>query len=81
MKLATKTESAGSSPELEEKLAEMPDIGFFGLQHAQKLARLLTMTDKQFDEYQTLEKEARALLKAKLVESRQRAQPPQKSTR
>jgi DNA-binding transcriptional ArsR family regulator len=71
VKLIMKIESAGSNPEVEEKLAEMPDIGFFGAQHARKLARLLTMTDKQFDEYQALENEARTLLKSKLVETKQ----------
>jgi len=81
VKLVMKTESAGSNPGVEEKIAEMPDIGFFGAQHAQKLARLLSMTDKQFDEYQTLEKEARTLLKSKLVENKQVGQHPQRVTR
>ena len=80
VKLVMKTESAGSNPEVEEKLADMPDIGFFGAQHARKVARLLTMTDKQFDEYQALEREARALLKSKLVETRQVASRAPKPT-
>jgi DNA-binding transcriptional ArsR family regulator len=71
VKLVMKIESAGSNPDVEEKLADMPDIGLFAAQHARKLTRLLTMTDRQFDEYQALEKEARMLLKSKLVESKQ----------
>jgi hypothetical protein len=78
VKLVTKIESAGANPELEEKLAEMPDIGFFGSQHARKLARTLSMTDKQFDDYQALEREARALLKSKLVETKKLINVPKK---
>jgi len=81
VKLVMKIESAGANPHLEDKLADMPDIGFFGAQHARKLSRLLTMTDKQFEEYQALERDARALLKSKLVETRQVAQHSQKPTR
>lgn len=83
VKLVMKIESAGSNPEIEEKLAEMPDIGFFASQHARKLARTLTlsMTDKQFEENQALEREARALLKSKLVGAKQVAQRPQRDAR
>jgi DNA-binding transcriptional ArsR family regulator len=80
VKLVMKIESAGSNPDLEEKLAEMPDVGFFGAQHAQKLSRSLAMTDKQFDEYQSLEREARLLLRSKLVETKP-AQRPSKPSR
>jgi len=81
VKLVMKIESAGSNPEVEEKLAEMPDIGLFGAQHARKLARLLTMTDKQYDDYQALEREARTLLKSKLVENEHVIQRAPKPTR
>jgi len=81
VKLVMKIESAGSNPEIEEKLAEMPDIGFFASQHARKLARTLSMTDKQFEENQTLEREARALLKSKLVGTKQFTQRPQRGAR
>ena len=81
VKLVTKIESAGSNPQIEEKLAEIPDIGFFGSQHARKLARTLSMTDKQFEDYQALEKQARALLKSKLVETTEVAPRSQKSAK
>jgi len=71
VKLMMKTESAGSNPEVEEKIAEMPAIDLLCSQHATKLARSLSMTDKQFEEMQELERKARALLKAKLVEAKQ----------
>jgi len=80
VKLVMKIEALGSNPSIDEKLAEMPDIGFFGAQHARKLARFLAMTDKQFDEYHAMEKEARALLRSKIVETKQVVQHPQKST-
>jgi hypothetical protein len=73
-----KIESAGSNPEIEEKLAEMPDIGFFASQHARKLARTLSMTGKQFEENQAIEREARALLKSKLGGTKQVTQRPQR---
>jgi len=79
VKLVMKIESSGSDSDLEEKLAEMPDIGLLGAQHARKLARSLSMTDKQFEDYQTLEREARVLLKSKLVETKQVVHRSQKS--
>ena len=81
VKLVMKIESAGSNPDIEEKLAEMPGVGLLGAQHASKLSRSLAMTDKQFDEYQTLEREARSLMKSKLVEAKSITQRPSKSNR
>jgi len=79
VKLVTKIETAGANSAIEEKLADMPDSGFFAAQHARKLARLLAMTDKQFEEYQALEREARGLLRSKLTETM--AHRPQKNAR
>lgn len=81
VKLAAKIETAGSSPEIEEKIAAVPDIGLLESQHARKLARSLSMTDRQFEEYQAMEREARALLKSRLIETKQVVQKPQKTTR
>jgi DNA-binding transcriptional ArsR family regulator len=71
VRLVMKMESAGSNPEIEEKIAEMPDIDLLCSQHARKLARSLSMTDKQFEHIQAVEREARALLKSKPVETKQ----------
>lgn len=71
VRLMMKIESAGSNAEIEEKIAEMSDIDLLCSQHARKLARSLSMTEKQFEEMQELEKKARALLKAKLVDPKQ----------
>lgn len=56
VKLVMKIESAGSNPEIGEKLAEMSDTGFFGSQQARELATALSITDKQFEGYQELER-------------------------
>jgi predicted transcriptional regulator len=80
VKLLMKTESLGSRPEIEEKIAEMTDIGLLCSQHARKLARSLSMTDKQFEELQALEREARAILKSRLVQTNEVAAKPPKST-
>ena len=62
-------ESLGSNPELEEKVAEMEDIGLLASQHVRKLVGELSMTDKEFEESLSLQRQARAVLKSKLVES------------
>jgi DNA-binding transcriptional ArsR family regulator len=79
VKLVIKTESTGSNPEIEEKIADTPDISLLGAQHARHLARSLSMTDKQFEEYQAMEKEARTLLRSKLVEPKPITSRPHKS--
>jgi hypothetical protein len=75
-----KMKSAGSNPEIEEKIAEMPYIDFLSSQHARKLARSFPMTEKQFEEMLALERKARALLKAKFVEPEQVLPKPQNAT-
>ncbi len=77
--LLTKIDTIGSIPELEEKIAEMEDVDLLTSQHARKIARHLSMTDKQFDEILALEREARTLLKSKLVDAKL-AMKPQKAT-
>jgi hypothetical protein len=66
--------NCNSSLFVEKKPAEMRDSGFFGARYARKLAKLLTMTDKEFDEYPALEGETRTSLKSKPVETEQAAQ-------
>jgi DNA-binding transcriptional ArsR family regulator len=67
VELLGKAESLGAQPELEEKIAEMNDIGLLTSQHVRTMARELSMTDKQFDESLNLQREARSLLKSKLL--------------
>jgi DNA-binding transcriptional ArsR family regulator len=73
VELLGKVESLGSKPQLEEEIAEMEDIGLLTSQHVRKIARDLSMTDKQFEESLNLQRQARALLKSKLVEVHERA--------
>ena len=54
VKLMAKIESFGSKTEIEEKIATMEDIDLIVSQHAGKIARTLSMTDKQFEEMQAL---------------------------
>jgi hypothetical protein len=43
------------------------DVDFFTKQEAIEIATIISMNDKQFEELQTLEREARELLKPKLA--------------
>lgn len=69
VELLGKIESLGSNPELEERIAEMEDIGLLASQHVRKLAGELSMTDREFEESLKLQRQARELLKSKLVEA------------
>jgi len=71
VKLMTRIESFGARTETEEKIAAMEDIDLLSSQHAGKIIRTLSMTDKQFDEMQTLEKDVRDLLKSRLIEQKE----------
>jgi len=71
VKLLARIESFGSKTEIEEKIATMEDIDLLSSQHAGKIARTLSMTDKQFEEMQALEKDVRTLLKSRLVEQKE----------
>jgi len=66
-KLANKIESACHKSELEDKLADLEDLDFFTKQDATEVACTLMMSDKQFEELQSLVREARELLKSKLA--------------
>jgi AmiR/NasT family two-component response regulator len=49
----------------------MEDVDLLCSQHAGKIARSLSMTDKQFEEMQALERDVRALLKSRLVKQKE----------
>ena len=61
-KLEGKISALGMRPELEEKIAQLEDVGFFTRQHAYKYAQMATMTDKQFEDMITATRELRQLL-------------------
>lgn len=55
------------APELAEKISQLEDLDFFTKQEAIEIATNISMNDKQFEELQTLEREARELLKPGLA--------------
>jgi len=69
-KLAGKINTAYTlcSSELADKISQLEDIDHFCKQDAIEIASYICMNDKQFDDFQTLQREARALLRAKLAE-------------
>ena len=61
------------SPELAEKISQLEDLDSFTKQDAIEIASNISMKDKQFEELQTLQREARELLKPKLAQPVQAA--------
>jgi len=61
-KLEGKISALGMRPELEEKIQQLEDVGFFTRQHAYRYAQMATMTDKQFEEMIAATRELRRLL-------------------
>jgi len=69
-RLAGKMKSACAlcSSELADKISELEDLDHFAKQDAIEIATYIYMNDKQFEELQTLQREARDLLRPKVVE-------------
>jgi len=72
-KLSGKIKSAYAlcSSELADKISQLEDLDHFAKQDAIEIASNICMSDKQFGELQTLQKEVRELLKPKVVEPAQ----------
>jgi len=62
VKLNGRMHGVGLQPDLEERIAQLDDVGFLARQGVAKLAQLLTMSDKQFDAMQADERRIRKLL-------------------
>jgi DNA-binding transcriptional ArsR family regulator len=58
-------------PDLAEKISQLEDLDSFTKQDAIEISCNICMSDKQFEELQTLQKQARELLKPKLAEPAQ----------
>ena len=56
------------APELAEKVSQLEDLDSFTKQDAIEIGCNISLSDKQFEEFQTLLKEARELLKPKLAQ-------------
>lgn len=65
VKLLKRVRAIGLNPKQAEKIEKLEDPNMFLKLHAADYARLLFFTDKQFDEYQSLQKELRELLKSR----------------
>lgn len=68
-KLEGKISQLGMRPELEEKIQQLEGVGFFTRQGAYKYAQMATMTDKQFNEMLSAERELRELLTQSLAKT------------
>lgn len=55
------------TPDLSEKISQLEGLDFFTRQDAIEIASNISMNDKQFEELQTLQREARELLTPKLA--------------
>jgi len=71
-KLEGKINALGMRPDLEEKIQQLEDVGFFTRQHAYKYAQMATMTNKQFEEMVAATRELRQLLNSTLAKAPQR---------
>ncbi len=69
-RLAGKMKSAYTlcSSELADKISQLEDLDHFAKQDAIEIATYVCMNDKQFEELQTLQREARELLRPKVAE-------------
>jgi DNA-binding transcriptional ArsR family regulator len=56
------------SSEVADKISELEDLDHFTKQDAMEIASSVCMNDKQFEELQTLQREARELLKQKVAQ-------------
>src|SRR3989454_17869 len=68
VELEKRMEAVGEKPEWAEAIAGLEDVDFFVKQGITHLAKLLTMTDKEFTEYLNVEREYRKLLRSLLEE-------------
>lgn len=57
-----KMERLGDNPDLEKRLAEIEDLDLFTAQTLIEYARVVTMTDDEFEQFLELQREARKLL-------------------
>ena len=67
--IMAREEGRGLSQEIEEKISQLDDVAFFTRQHAAKLAQLITMSDKQFEEMLADERELRKLLTSSMAKT------------
>ncbi len=64
VELSKKMNQLALKPHLEEKITKLDTVDFVGKQEIAKLVNALSMSDKQFDEWLSLQKEFRELMKS-----------------
>ena len=69
IKTQGKIETFGSRQELEERVSKLDGVDFLGKQELASVATMISLTDKQFQEWLELQKELRKLLKGLLPTS------------
>jgi DNA-binding transcriptional ArsR family regulator len=79
IKTERKIETFGDKQELEEKVSKLDDVDFLGKQELASIASMISLTDKQFQEWLELQKELRKLLRGLLTATtgaaKQRSRP------
>ena len=63
IKTQGKIETFGHRQDIEDKVSKLDDVDFIGKQELASIAAMITLTDKQFQEWLELQKELRVLLK------------------
>src|SRR5713226_3764305 len=67
IKTQGKIESFGDRQDLEEKVSKLDDVDFLGKQELASVATMISLTDKQFQEWLELQRELRKLLRGLLT--------------
>jgi DNA-binding transcriptional ArsR family regulator len=62
IKIVKQTRRIGFGPELQKRIEKINDAGLVIKLHTADYAQILLMTDREFEEYQALQKELRSLL-------------------
>jgi DNA-binding transcriptional ArsR family regulator len=79
VELSKKMEQFGEKAEWADSIANLEDVDFFVKQEVSHLAKLLTISDKEFTEYLNLEREYRKLVRSLLEEPKKVEAPAQKA--
>ena len=69
IKTQGKIETFGDRHDLEERVSKLDDVDFLGKQELASVATMISLADKQFQEWLELQKELRKLLKGLLPTS------------
>ena len=67
IKTQGKIETFGGKQDLEEKVSKLDDVDFLGKQELASVATMISLTDKQFQEWLELQRELRKLLRGLLT--------------